>query len=154
MPMSRAARWFCATARIARPSRVQRKSAPSASMSPSEPPMMPSDTGATRTGPSTSGRLSKNDGNGNWSCVHARPAAARSTSERPSVMMSTSKWVAEIARRMTAHSMTQARSAAAATATSRTTTSGRASASQAAQPTNVEIISISPWAKLSVRVAL
>ena len=70
MPMSRAARWFWATARIARPRRVQRNSAASASMSASEAPMMPSETGATRTGPSAMGRLPKNEGNGNSSCVH------------------------------------------------------------------------------------
>src|SRR5215471_10238532 len=77
MPMSRAARWFCATARIARPSRVQRNKAPSASMSASEAPMMPSDPGATRIGPTVRGRLEKNEGNGNSSWVQTIPAAER-----------------------------------------------------------------------------
>ena len=79
--------------------------------------MMPSDTGASRTGPSATGLAPKNEGKGNSSCVHTTPAAARSTSERPSVMMRTSQWVALIERRMTARSTSQARRPAAATAT-------------------------------------
>ncbi len=69
-------------------------------------------------------------------------------------MISTSKWVAAIACRMTRRSRSHPRSAAAATATSSATTSGPSTTWSAVQPTNVEIISISPWAKLSVRVAL
>ena len=116
--------------------------------------MMPSETGATRTGPTTSGRFPKNAGNGNSSWVQATPAADRSMSDRPSVMISTSKWVAEIAWRMIVRSRTQARTAAAMTATSSATTRGTLKTRSAVQPTNVEIISISPCAKLSVRVAL
>jgi len=66
-------------------------------MSASEAPMIPSETGATRIGPTTSGRFEKNDGNGNSSWVQVTPAAERSISESPSVMISTSKWVAAIA---------------------------------------------------------
>jgi len=53
--------------------------------------MIPSDTGATRTGPSATGRVPKNDGNGNSSCVHSSPASERRINDRPSVMMSTSQ---------------------------------------------------------------
>ena len=116
--------------------------------------MIPSDTGATRTGPTATGRLPKNDGNGNSSWVQAMPAAERSTSERPSVMISTSKCVAEIAWRMIRRSRSQPSSADAATATISATTNGAASTCSTVQPTNVETISISPCAKLSVRVAL
>jgi len=69
-------------------------------------------------------------------------------------MISTSKCVAEIACRMTSRSRIQPSRAAATTATSSATTRGAARTCSAVQPTNVEIISISPWAKLSVRVAL
>ena len=53
--------------------------------------MIPSDTGARRIGPIASGRFPNNEGNGNSSWVHTRPAAERNISERPSVMISTSK---------------------------------------------------------------
>ena len=116
--------------------------------------MMPSETGASRTGPSAIGRFGKNDGKGNSSCVHVSPAPARSTRESPTVMMSTSQWVAPIARRITSRSTRNARIAPASTATSSVTPSGSPKARWAAQPANVDTISISPCAKFSVRVAL
>ena len=87
--------------------------------------MMPSETGATRTGPRATGRFAKSAGNGNSSWVHTSPAPARSTSETPRVRMSTSKCVAEIAWRMIRRSIAQPSAAAATTATSSTTTRGR-----------------------------
>ena len=154
IPISRAARWFCATARIARPSRVNRNSAQRAAIRASEPPRIPSETGATRAGPTTRGADGKNDGNGNSSWVHASPAAARRISESPTVMMSTSQWVPAIARRMIARSTSHARAPPARMATTSVSTRGSPSARCADHATNVDIISISPCAKFSVRVAL
>ena len=116
--------------------------------------MMPSETGASRTGPSAIGRFGKNDGNGNSSWLQAMPAPARSISDNPSVMISTSQCVAPIARRMTTRSSTNASAAPATTEISSVTISGSPNARCTAHATNVDTINISPCAKFSVRVAL
>ena len=117
--------------------------------------MMPSEAGATRTGPSATGRFEKNDGNGNSSCVHDDAGGRRNTSDSPSVMISTSQWVAPTARRITRRSTPKRQQPPPArTAARSATTSGRPSARWALQATNVETMSISPWAKFRVRVAL
>ena len=154
MPISRAAVWFCATARMARPKRVARKSATRASIRTSEAPMTPRETGATRTGPSARGRFENSAGNGSSSLVHTTPAAARRTSESPRVMISTSQWVAERARRMITRSTRNARSPPAATPQASAASSGSPAVCCADQATNAETMSISPWAKFTVRVAL
>jgi hypothetical protein len=69
-------------------------------------------------------------------------------------MMSTSQCVAEIDRRITTRSITNAITADAMTATVAAAHSGRPSPWYAVQPTNAEIMSMSPCAKFSVRVAL
>src|SRR5437762_2801719 len=81
MPMSRAAFWFWATARMARPKRVARNSITRASIRTREAPMIPSDTGAILTGPKLTGRFEKSEGNGSSSLVHTIPAPARSMRE-------------------------------------------------------------------------
>src|SRR5258706_209795 len=137
MPIRRAAVWFCATARMARPKRVARKSATSASIRTSEAPMTPSDTGATRTGPIAMGRFENRAGNGSSSLVHTMPAAARSASDSPSVMISTSQWVAETARRMIARSTRNARTPPALAETRRWAAPGSKSAALFAQAQGV-----------------
>ena len=82
------------------------------------------------------------------------PAAARSASESPSVMISTSQWVAETARRMIARSTRSARSPPAATPQASAASSGSPAVCWADHATNAETMSISPWAKFTVRVAL
>ncbi len=116
--------------------------------------MIPSEAGATRTGPSAIGRLEKNDGKGNSSWLQTMPAPAFKMSDRPSVRISTSQCVAPMARRITRRSNTSASSAPARTAARSATTSGRPSARWQLQATNVETMSISPCAKFRVRVAL
>ena len=116
--------------------------------------MIPSDTGATRTGPMLTGRFEKSEGNGNSSLVHTIPAPARSTSESPSAMMRTSQCVADTARRMMIRCTTYASRPPAATPQANATGSGSPAARCADQATNAETMSISPWAKFSVRVAL
>ena len=123
-------------------------------MSAREPPMTPSDTGATRTPPSAKGVLEKKDGKANSSCDHSRPAPARSMSDRPTVMMRTSQCVAPMARRMMSRSTAKPSTTADTTATTRASGSGSENARVADQAMKVVTMSISPCAKLSVRVAL
>ena len=68
--------------------------------------------------------------------------------------MRTSQCVAATARRITTRSIAHAIAPPVTTATTRLAAGGKPSARWAAHATNVDTISISPCAKLSVRVAL
>ena len=125
MPMRRAAVWFCATARMARPKRVARKSAhegqhqdergpDDAQGHRRDPHRAERDGPVRRTARGTAAPRSSTR------C----PAAARRASESPSVMISTSQWVAERARRMIARSTRSARSPPAATPQASAASSG------------------------------
>ena len=86
--------------------------------------------------------------------VHTIPAPERSTSDSPSVMMSTSQCVAEMARRMMARSTRRPSSAPAPTAQPSATGSGSPRPWFADHATKAETISMSPCAKFTVCVAL